>query len=74
MWGTLPLQRASMPEDWTGPMGDEEIEDLGCSDSEMRTAHWAEPLQPFQPQLGPGRTRRPKMNGTPRVKEILTSR
>jgi len=49
-WGTLPLERASEPEDWTGPIDDVEVDDLGYSETGMRAADWAEPLQSFQPQ------------------------
>ena len=49
-WGALRLEPASEPEDWTGPMDDVEVDDLGYSDTEMRAADWAQPLQPFQPQ------------------------
>lgn len=48
-WSTLPLERASEPEDWTGPVDDVEVDDLGYSETDMRSADWAEPLQPFQP-------------------------
>lgn len=48
-WSTLPLERASEPEDWTGPVDDVEIDDLGYSETAMRSGDWSEPLQSFQP-------------------------
>jgi len=47
-WKTLPLERVEEPEDWTGPVDDVEFDDLGYSATEMRTADWTEPLQPFR--------------------------
>ncbi len=49
-WNALPLERAEAPEDWTGPVDDVEVDDLGYSETEMRAVDWAEALQPFQPQ------------------------
>jgi hypothetical protein len=49
-WSAMPLELAEEPEDWTGPVDDVEVDDLGYSDTEMRAADWSEPLQPFQPQ------------------------
>jgi hypothetical protein len=49
-WSTLPLEQASEPEDWTGPIDDVEVDDLGYSETDMRAGDWDEPLQPFQPQ------------------------
>ncbi len=49
-WGTMPLERAGEPEDWTGPVDDIERDDLGYSDTGMTAADWAEPVQPFQQQ------------------------
>jgi len=48
-WNAMPLERAEAPEDWTGPVDDVEVDDLGYTDTEMTAADWAEPLQPFQP-------------------------
>ncbi len=49
-WAALALERAAQPEDWTGPLDDVEVDDLGYAETGMRAADWAEPLQPFQPQ------------------------
>jgi hypothetical protein len=49
-WSTLPLERASEPEDWSGPVDDVEVDDLGYSETDMQAADWLEPLQPFRPQ------------------------
>jgi hypothetical protein len=45
-WDTLPLERIEPPEDWTGPVDDVEVDDLGYSETEMRRSDWTEPLQP----------------------------
>jgi len=44
-WQTLPLAFAEPPEDWTGPIDDIELDDLGYSETDMSGADWAEPLQ-----------------------------
>lgn len=49
-WSTMPLERAAQPEDWTGPLDDVEVDDLGVSETDMSAADWTEPLQCFQPQ------------------------
>jgi hypothetical protein len=49
-WHAMPLETASEPEDWTGPLDDVETDDLGYSGTEMASADWVEPMQPFQPQ------------------------
>ncbi|HVP32281.1 MAG TPA: DUF6763 family protein [Steroidobacteraceae bacterium] len=49
-WGTMPLERAEQPEDWTGPLDDVEVDDLGLSETAMSAADWVEPLQSFEPQ------------------------
>jgi Family of unknown function (DUF6763) len=48
-WAVLPLGLAEPSEDWTGPVDDVERDDLGYSETEMRGADWAEPLEPFRP-------------------------
>jgi len=49
-WSTMPIERAEQPEDWTGPLDDVEVDDLGVSETDMSAADWAEPLQSFEPQ------------------------
>ncbi len=44
-WAALPLGLAEPPEDWTGPLDDVEVDDLGYSDTEMKPRDWAEPLR-----------------------------
>ena len=44
-WTTLPLGLAEPPEDWTGPVDDVEVDDLGYSQTEMTARDWAAPLQ-----------------------------
>lgn len=46
-WTSLPLGLAEPPEDWTGPVDDVEIDDLGYSDTEMRPQDWATSLRQF---------------------------
>lgn len=48
-WRVLPLGLAVPPEDWTGPVDDVERDDLGYSETDMRGADWAEPLEPYRP-------------------------
>jgi hypothetical protein len=47
-WATLPLGLAEPPEDWTGPVDDVEVDDLGYSETDMRAKDWAAPLEPFR--------------------------
>jgi len=49
-WNAMPLERAEQPEDWTGPVDDVEVDDLGYTETDMSASDWSEPLQPFQPQ------------------------
>ena len=46
-WAELPVELAEAPEDWTGPMDDVEVDDLGYTDTAMRGPDWTEPLTPF---------------------------
>jgi len=48
-WDALPLGLAEPPEDWTGPVDDVEVDDLGYSETDMRRADWEQPLEPFRP-------------------------
>jgi hypothetical protein len=45
-WNSLVPERAAPPEDWTGPVDDVETDDLGYSETDMRSSDWTEPLQP----------------------------
>jgi len=49
VWATLPLALAEPPEDWTGPVDDIEVDDLGYSETDMAAADWTQPLEPFPP-------------------------
>jgi hypothetical protein len=49
-WSAMLLERAQQPEDWTGPVDDVEVDDLGYSETDMSAADWAEPLQSFEPR------------------------
>lgn len=44
-WGSMRIERAAEPEDWTGPVDDVETDDLGYSDTAMKESDWTEPLQ-----------------------------
>ncbi len=44
-WDLLPLSLAEQPEDWTGPVDDVEVDDLGYSDTQMSVEDWQAPLQ-----------------------------
>jgi len=44
-WTTLPLELAEPPEDWTGPMDDVEVDDLGVTETQMTASDWSGPLQ-----------------------------
>jgi hypothetical protein len=44
-WGTLSLERIEPPEDFTAPLDDVEIDDIGYSDTGMTKAEWVQPLQ-----------------------------
>ena len=46
-WSTLPIERTAQPEDWTGPVDDVEVDDLGYSETEMKPLDWTQPLQPL---------------------------
>jgi hypothetical protein len=46
-WGSLPLEFAEAPEDWTGPIDDVEPDDLGYSETAMNAGDWSAPLQPL---------------------------
>lgn len=47
-WRALPLERAEPPEDWTAPMDSVQADDLGYSETEMKSADWTRPLQPLR--------------------------
>ena len=46
-WTTLPLELAEPPEDWTGPLDDVEIDDLGVTETQMTANDWSAPLEPL---------------------------
>jgi Family of unknown function (DUF6763) len=70
-WSALPLELTEPPEDWTGPVDDVEVDDLGYSDTEMKTRDWEAPLQPFPvaseewEETTPPGERDPEGEGTP---------
>ena len=49
VWNNLPLEFAEPPENWTGPVDDVEVDDLGYTETDMAEADWAAPLQPLAP-------------------------
>jgi len=44
-WPELEIDPIAEPEDWTGPLDDVEIDDLGYTDTEMSARDWEEPLE-----------------------------
>lgn len=48
-WHALPLGLAEPPEGWTGPVDDLGRDDPGDSQSRVRGADWAEPLESYRP-------------------------
>ena len=48
VWAALPLEFAEQPEDWTGPIDDVEVDDLGYTETDMTARDWLEPLQPLR--------------------------
>lgn len=47
-WQSLPIGFAEPPEDWTGPVDDVEVDDLGYSETDMEAADWEQPLEPIR--------------------------
>jgi hypothetical protein len=47
-WASLPLAMAEPPEDWTGPIDDVRVDDLGYSETDMTAADWTQLLEPFR--------------------------
>jgi hypothetical protein len=45
MWAGLPVAPTEPPEDWTGPMDDVVVDDLGYSETAMKPSDWEAPLQ-----------------------------
>lgn len=50
-WYGLPLETIEQPEDWTGPIDDIELDDLGYTETEMGGADWSEPLEEVRKNL-----------------------
>jgi hypothetical protein len=44
-WYELEIETIEPPEDWTGPMDDIEVDDLGYTETEMKDKDWSEPLE-----------------------------
>lgn len=47
-WHGLPIGFAEPPEDWTGPVDDVEVDDLGYSETDMEASDWEAPLEPIR--------------------------
>ena len=69
-WSALPLGLAEPPEDWTGPVDDVEVDDLGYSDTQMTGRDWAAPLTVFAfvPETESGATG--EQEGAPEVESL----
>jgi hypothetical protein len=44
-WYELDIEPIEPPEDWTGPMDDIELDDLGYEETNMTDTDWASPLE-----------------------------
>ena len=55
VWSTLPLELAEPPENWTGPVDDVEVDDLGYTETDMAEADWSAPLQPLDNPISKAR-------------------
>jgi hypothetical protein len=44
-WAELDIEPIEAPEDWTGPMDDLEVDDLGYTETDMDPRDWEEPLE-----------------------------
>lgn len=44
-WPSMAIEQASEPEDWTGPVDDVEVDDMGYTETAMRAEDWNESLQ-----------------------------
>jgi hypothetical protein len=47
-WDTLDLELAEPPEDWTAPMDNVDVDDMGYTDTQMEASDWPRPLQEIQ--------------------------
>lgn len=47
-WYELDIEPTEAPENWTGPMDDIEIDDLGYSATDMQPDDWKAPLEELQ--------------------------
>ena len=48
-WKLLDLELIEEPEDWTGPLDNIETDDLGYTETGMRSEDWAASLQEVKP-------------------------
>jgi hypothetical protein len=46
-WYEMDLAHIEPPEDWTGPIDELELDDLGIDTSDMQPEDWAAPLDEF---------------------------
>ena len=69
-WTTLPLELAEPPEDWTGPVDDIEVDDLGYSETEMTGRDWAAPLEPLKATEEAWQDTTQVQDGAPEVEEL----
>lgn len=47
-WYDQDIVEIAPPEDWTGPMDDVEVDDLGYTETDMSPADWNRPLEEWQ--------------------------
>lgn len=44
-WYEMEIEPIETPEDWTGPMDDVEVDDLGYTETDMTDSDWSQPLE-----------------------------
>jgi hypothetical protein len=58
-WQAMDIEAAEAPEDWTGPLDDIELDDLGLTETDMTPQDWRQPLEPIQAAEEPWQDARP---------------
>jgi len=59
-WRLLLLERSEQPENWTGPVDNVEMDDLGYSETAMSPGDWTQELRPFRVEGEPWEDSRPE--------------
>jgi hypothetical protein len=53
-WYKLDIEPIETPADWTGPVDDVEVDDLGYTETDMTAEDWSDPLAESDPRKRPG--------------------